>query len=123
MAEATRGDIVRAAWVLGLSIVASSLILGVGAVFLVLYATQQSTSAVERAADRTAAAVEKVSGDITGVIGRTFADPLQLQVGTTVAMPEPVTIQGPPAQGGEIETDVDLFGSDDKDKKQDNEQR
>lgn len=119
MDDQANPDVVKAAWVLGVSIVLSSLIIGVGAIGTAAISTRNANSAVQSAADRTATAIERASAEITAVVNRTFADPLQLQVGTTVAMPQPVTIKGPASSGGQIETEanVDLFGGgDEKDK-------
>ncbi len=98
-------DIVKAAWVLGLSIVVASIILGVGAIVT-----------VTRSADRTAVAVEAAADRITQTVDRAFGEPMQLQ--TTLAMPQPVTVQGPAAEGA-IPINTDIFSDHDGKRKGD----
>lgn len=107
-------DIVKAAWILGLSILLSAIILGVGAIFVVGGAASTHGGSVERAAERTAKALDGV----THTVGRTFGEPLQLEVGTTVAMPQPVTVQGTSAEGA-IPINTDIFSDNDDQKKGD----
>lgn len=88
-------ELVKAAWVLGLSIVTASIILGVGAIVVVTSSANRTAVAVETAADR-----------ITQTVERAFGEPMQ--VNTTLAMPQPVTVQGPGLEGS-IPVNTDLF--------------
>lgn len=87
-------NIVRAAWVLGLSILVSSIILGIGAIVTVTSSAERGAVAIENAAQR-----------VTQTVDRAFGEPMRLE--TTLAMPQPVTVQGQGLEGAiPINTDV-----------------